>query len=271
MPLQPSSIPPRTHSLEVVIVSGLGPGALEAPPRTIHVVMPARECTVLVVLRGGTLRVRAPKVALLSDAMPHEIRWGDGTGLVILALDAAFFGAQCRAEFGILRRIVDARCDEDAFLRRAGETLCRARREDGGVGDRVERLAPSIALHIASRYGKQVACADGLAPDSVQRVLCYIEQNLGRPLPLQDLAALAHMGTCHFVRKFRQSTGCTPHRFVTGARIARARELLAATRMPLVEVAACVGYETQAHFTATFHRHVGMTPLRYRRGACRAT
>ena len=260
------------HSLEVVMVSGLGAGVLEASPGSIHVVMPDTACTALVVLRGsaGTLDVRAPQVAMLSDAMPHEVRWGAGAGLVILVLDAAFFGAQCRAEFGTPCPIVDARCHEDAFLRCAGEMLCLALHEDGTVADCVERLAPSVALHIASRYGKHVAGAAGLAPDSVQRVLCYIQQNLGRPLPLEDLAALAHMGTCYFVRKFKQSTGRTPHRFVTEARILRARELLAVTCMPLVEVAACVGYETQAHFTATFHRHVGMTPLRYRRSAVQA-
>lgn len=256
-------------SLEVVMVSGLGPGVLEAAPRSIQVVMPDTGCTATVVLRGiaDTLNVRAPQVAMLSDAMPHEVRWGDGAGLVILALDAAFFGAQCRAEFGTPCPIVDSRCHEDAFLRCAGETLCRALHEDGAVGDCVERLAPSVALHIALLYGKHAACADGLAPESMQRVLCYIQENLGRPLPLEDLAALAHMGTCYFVRKFKQSTGRTPHRFIIEARIVRARELLAATCMPLVEVAACVGYETQAHFTATFHRHVGMTPLRYRRDA----
>lgn len=255
--------------MDVVLVSGLGPGALEAPEGRIHVVIPAAGGNVQVVLHGrdGLMPVRAPQIAVLSDATPHEVRWSEDAALVTLALDAGFFAACCRAELGTLCPIVDARCDEDAFLRHTGEIVQRALREHGDVAGCVATLARVVAVHIALEYDRHVADGIGLAPEPLRRVLRYVEQNLGRPLPLAHLAALAQVSACYFQRKFKQSTGRTPHRFVTEARIARARELLTGTRMPLVDVAACVGYETQAHFTATFHRHVGTTPLRYRRGA----
>ena len=47
----------------------------------------------------------------------------------------------------------------------------------------------------------------------------------------------------------------------------RAKALLAQTGMPLVEVAASIGFQTQGHFTEVFHRHVGLTPRRFRLSA----
>jgi AraC family transcriptional regulator len=44
----------------------------------------------------------------------------------------------------------------------------------------------------------------------------------------------------------------------------RAKELLRNTELSLVEIAANVGYQTQAHFTGVFHKRVGTTPRAYR-------
>jgi transcriptional regulator GlxA family with amidase domain len=44
----------------------------------------------------------------------------------------------------------------------------------------------------------------------------------------------------------------------------RAKGLLRNSELPLVDVAANVGFETQAHFTEVFHKHAGLTPRAYR-------
>jgi AraC family transcriptional regulator len=40
--------------------------------------------------------------------------------------------------------------------------------------------------------------------------------------------------------------------------------MLAETMLPLSEVAARVGFQTQGHFTYLFHRYAGVTPRAYR-------
>jgi AraC family transcriptional regulator len=47
-------------------------------------------------------------------------------------------------------------------------------------------------------------------------------------------------------------------------RIEEAKRLLAETEETLVEVGLRVGCADQSHFTALFHKHVGMTPKAYR-------
>ena len=104
----------------------------------------------------------------------------------------------------------------------------------------------------------------GLAPHRLQRVLACIEARLAEPIQVRELADEIHMSPFHFARMFKLSTGHAPHAYITRQRMDRARALLATTQLPLLEVAARVGYQTQAHFTGVFHRYVGTTPRVYR-------
>jgi AraC-like DNA-binding protein len=47
-------------------------------------------------------------------------------------------------------------------------------------------------------------------------------------------------------------------------RLEHAKRLLLESNLPLVEVAASAGFQTQAHFTEVFHRHTGVTPRAFR-------
>ena len=68
----------------------------------------------------------------------------------------------------------------------------------------------------------------------------------------------------HFARQFRTATGLRPHEFFLRRRIQRAEELLWNTKMPIVDIALTVGFQTQAHLTTVFKRFAGCTPGRWR-------
>lgn len=104
----------------------------------------------------------------------------------------------------------------------------------------------------------------GISPAVLARVLAFIEAELARPLRVSDLAGVARLSPFHFARMFRHSVGQAPHAYITARRMAVARELLAATEQPIVEISRRVGFRTQAHFTGVFRDQVGMTPKRYR-------
>jgi AraC-like DNA-binding protein len=59
-------------------------------------------------------------------------------------------------------------------------------------------------------------------------------------------------------------TGVAPHRYQTQLRLARAKELLGATRLSIGDIGAEVGYDDVGYFVKVFMRHVGATPRRYR-------
>ena len=90
-------------------------------------------------------------------------------------------------------------------------------------------------------------------------------------LRLADLSAVVHMSPYHFARLFKRSTGVPPHQFLLRHRIDEARELLAAQRVPIAEIARSVGFRTPSHFTTTFRRVTGMTPSAYRSSGAEMT
>jgi AraC family transcriptional regulator len=104
----------------------------------------------------------------------------------------------------------------------------------------------------------------GLAPHKLQQVLCFIEERITEPIGIRDLASEVRLSQFHFARMFKEATGNPPHEYITRVRMERAKELLAASDLPLRLVAMSVGYQTQAHFTGVFHKRVGMTPRAFR-------
>ena len=115
-----------------------------------------------------------------------------------------------------------------------------------------------IANEGAARVGS------GLPQEKLRNVLVYIDESLGESLKVRQLAQRVGLSQFHFARMFRRSVGRPPHGYLTDLRMERARRLLRETDLPLAQVAARVGYQTQAHFTGVFHREVGVTPKSYR-------
>ncbi len=93
----------------------------------------------------------------------------------------------------------------------------------------------------------------------------YIEDHLEQRISLEDLASLAGVSLFHFARGFKDAIGVSPHAYVTGRRVARARRLLSDPGLSLAEVAARCGFSSQSHFTTIFRKTTGVTPARYRR------
>ena len=54
----------------------------------------------------------------------------------------------------------------------------------------------------------------------------YLEDNLARNVPLEELSRLANLSPYHLARAFAAEVGLPPHAYQTQARVHRARELL---------------------------------------------
>jgi len=105
----------------------------------------------------------------------------------------------------------------------------------------------------------------GISRWALKRVDEHIGANLDSALDIDELADLVRMSPSHFTRSFHKSVGLTPHRYVIQCRVAKARELLAATNLPLIEIALTMGFSDQSHFSRRFQEIVGVPPGAYRR------
>lgn len=83
-------------------------------------------------------------------------------------------------------------------------------------------------------------------------------------LDLDELARTAAMAPHHFLRRFTDVFGMTPHRALVVRRIERARRLLATTDLPIADIAAAVGFASAGGFSTRFRRETGVTARTYR-------
>ena len=97
------------------------------------------------------------------------------------------------------------------------------------------------------------------------RSLSMIFERLSEPLTIDLLAEAAHLSRSSFLRKFGETVGMSPHRFIQKERIKSAGLLLKSTDMPIVRIASEVGFYDVSHFTRVFTAAVGYTPAEYRR------
>jgi transcriptional regulator GlxA family with amidase domain len=104
----------------------------------------------------------------------------------------------------------------------------------------------------------------GLSPGAMRRVREYVEVHLGESIDLSMLAGVAGLSVHHFARQFKQSTGVTPHTYLTQKRVERAQEMLVQTDLPLAEIASAVGFFDQGHLARHFRNLLGKTPREFR-------
>jgi AraC family transcriptional regulator len=92
----------------------------------------------------------------------------------------------------------------------------------------------------------------------------FIAERLHEPLTVDVLARRYGCSPFHFARLFRKVVGQPPHEYIIEKRIAKAKEMLSWTDLPIGEITRRIGFGTQAHFSATFRERVGITPTAYR-------
>lgn len=101
--------------------------------------------------------------------------------------------------------------------------------------------------------------------DGIRATLQWVQENLDRPVSVDDLARMAAMSSRTLTRRFRDTTGTTPMRWITHQRVVRAQHLLETTDLPVEVVARHVGIGTAANLRQHFGRHTGLSPSAYRR------
>ena len=92
-----------------------------------------------------------------------------------------------------------------------------------------------------------------------------IDQWLGEPIGLEELAEAVGVSPYYLSRVFSQERGFTLSSYVTQRRMERAQWRLAQTDEPIKQIAYAVGYRDSHYFSRVFRRHFHVSPSAYRR------
>jgi transcriptional regulator GlxA family with amidase domain len=104
------------------------------------------------------------------------------------------------------------------------------------------------------------ACED----DRLGVVLEWARAHLAEDVTVEVLARRALMSPRSFARRFKATTGTTPHAWLLAQRLSAAETLLEESDASIEEIARLVGFGTSAGFRDQFSRRRGVSPRAYR-------
>ena len=204
------------------------------------------------------------------------------TGVVFLAESGLLDGRQATTHWAVAdvlrERYPNVRWQPEQFVTEDGRVLC-----SGGV-----YAAIDLSLYLVEKFcGHELAlqCAKSLlvsmprsrqsgyavavlarphGDDRVKKAEEYMQRHFERDVTTETLADQLGMSPRNFVRRFKAATGRLPNAYLQMLRIAAAKEMLEAGRLPVQNICETIGYENAAFFRDVFKRHTGMTPAEYR-------
>ena len=102
----------------------------------------------------------------------------------------------------------------------------------------------------------------------ISAALEHIQSNFHREISIPYLAKLSDLSVRQFERRFKDSLKTTPQQFIVKMRVHATCDDLRRTRRPIAEIATDFGFYDQAAFSNQFKKHMGMTPMQYRKTYC---
>jgi AraC family transcriptional regulator len=132
----------------------------------------------------------------------------------------------------------------------------------------VDQLRCMLAAQLAHRCSverREPPSPAGLTGRGFAAVRELLETRLAEPIPLADMAEVAGLSVSQFSRRFKATTGLSPHRYLLRLRVEQAGRMLRTGTLPIADVAAACGFSHQEHLTRVMRARLGMTPATLRR------
>jgi len=89
----------------------------------------------------------------------------------------------------------------------------------------------------------------GAGHETLLHAAQLMEQNIEKPLSLDESAAATELSRRQIERLFKRHLNCVPKRYYLQLRLRRARELLLYTSMPIIDITAACGFRSTTHFS----------------------
>ena len=128
----------------------------------------------------------------------------------------------------------------------------------------LDSLGRALSVHLLNHHSPEPresgVVTGGMSGRRLKDLIAYVEDNLAGDLSLPRIAAVAGLSVSHCKAAFRKSTGQPVHQYVIQRRVERARELLTAGGLSILQVALETGFAHQSHLAYHMRRVLGISP-----------
>ena len=133
-----------------------------------------------------------------------------------------------------------------------------------GYTTRANQLIDELFITITRHLTKQNNRARDF-PKVFMQLEQALRQNLSQQWTVEEMAAIAGMGTTLFNEKVKSYTGFTPLNYLINIRISEAIKLLKKKDVSITDIALDTGFYSSQHFSTTFKKLTGYTPSEFRK------
>lgn len=130
--------------------------------------------------------------------------------------------------------------------------------------DAAVRLLSSFAQHLALLSNELMIQQAAAEPQPIVKARTFIEEHLGEPLSLPQVARAASMSAFYFCKMFKATVGVTFTDYIARTRVKKAKALLLDPNVRVSEAAFEAGFQSLSQFNRVFRRITGETPSDYR-------
>lgn len=101
--------------------------------------------------------------------------------------------------------------------------------------------------------------------ENVEKALKYIETYYASNITINDICEAIYISPPYLQKIFVKYVGKTPYQYIMECRHQKAKELLETTSVSVEEIARQCGFVNHAHFSTTFKKMQGVSPLAFRK------
>jgi len=149
---------------------------------------------------------------------------------------------------------------EEAASDRAGSDAMLAKLSEALFVDTLRRYVTGLP-------DQSTGWLAGARDPVVGKSLALMHRRASHPWTIADLAVEVGVSRSALVERFTRYLSDSPMSYLTGWRLRLAAQALTTTPKGVADIAADVGYESEAAFNRAFKRTFGMPPARYRRAS----
>jgi AraC family transcriptional regulator len=209
--------------------------------------------------------IRGPAVCLIPPGLLHIPQWECEAELIALFLSPVLFN-NINGGAGVLNSLCEPAVfgADDLFVWQFFSSLRHLLRQHSKLDkhflDGLGTVATgNLILALRAVHGVN-GSATTFSRQKLRGIIDHIQANLARSIRVKDLAKKTGLSRAHFAEVFKNTTGVSPHEYVTRCRVLRAQDLLATGEHRISEVAELAGFCDQSHLNRHFKKLLGYSP-----------